>query len=78
MVGWHHCLNGHEFEQAPRGPVGISLLSMPGPKALCGVGAGTWGFLSLLTWILGTSGVSSGESVLVSSGRMHMRLPPEL
>ena len=17
MVGWHHCLNGHEFEQAP-------------------------------------------------------------
>ena len=18
MVGWHHCLNGHEFEQAPR------------------------------------------------------------
>ena len=32
----------------------------------------------LLTWILGTSGVSPGESVLVSSGRMHMRLPPEL
>ena len=18
MVGWHHCLNGHEFEQGPR------------------------------------------------------------
>ena len=18
MVGWHHCLDGHEFEQAPR------------------------------------------------------------
>ena len=18
MVGWHHCLNGHEFEQNPR------------------------------------------------------------
>ena len=18
MVGWHHCLSGHEFEQAPR------------------------------------------------------------
>ena len=17
MIGWHHCLNGHEFEQAP-------------------------------------------------------------
>ena len=24
-----------------QGPVGISLLSMPGPKTLCGVGAGT-------------------------------------
>ena len=23
------------------GPLGISLLSMPGPKTLCGVGAGT-------------------------------------
>ena len=32
----------------------------------------------LLTWILGTSGVSPGESVLISSGCMHMRLPPEL
>ena len=29
-----------------RGPVGISLLSMMGPKTLCGVGAGTRGFLS--------------------------------
>ena len=29
-----------------RGPVGISLLSMMGPKSLCGVGAGTRGFLS--------------------------------
>ena len=19
MVGWHHCLNGHEFERAPGG-----------------------------------------------------------
>ena len=24
-----------------RGPLGIPLLSMPGPKTLCGVGAGT-------------------------------------
>ena len=32
----------------------------------------------LLTWILGTSGVSPGESVLISSGCMHMRLAPEL
>ena len=29
-----------------RGPVGISLLSMMGPKTLCGVGAGTRGVLS--------------------------------
>ena len=29
-----------------RGPIGIALQSMPGPKALCGVRAGTGGFLS--------------------------------
>ena len=29
-----------------RGPLGIPLPSMPGPKTLCGVGAGTGGFLS--------------------------------
>ena len=28
-----------------RGPLGIPLPSMPGPKTLCGVGAGTSGFL---------------------------------
>ena len=27
--------------QVARGPLGIPLLSMPGPKILCGVGAGT-------------------------------------
>ena len=32
----------------------------------------------VLTWILGTSGVSPGESVLVSSGGMHVRFPSEL
>ena len=32
----------------------------------------------LLTWILGYFGVSPGESVLVSSGGMHVRVPPEL
>ena len=30
------------------------------------------------TWILGTSGVSPGESVVVSSGGMDGRVPPEL
>ena len=29
-----------------RGPLGIPLPSMPGRKTLCGVGAGTWAFLS--------------------------------
>ena len=32
----------------------------------------------VLTWILGTSGVSPGESVLVSSGGMHVSFPSEL
>ena len=32
----------------------------------------------VLTWILGTSGVSPVESVLVSSGGMHERFSPEL
>ena len=37
----------------PRGPVGISLPSMPGPKTVSGVGDPTGGFLTYLTWILG-------------------------
>ena len=32
----------------------------------------------VLTWIWGTSGVSPGESVFVSSGGMHVQFPPEL
>ena len=32
--------------QVARGPLGIPLPSMPGPKTLCGVGAGNCGFLS--------------------------------
>ena len=31
----------------------------------------------VLTWIFGTSGVSPGESVLVSNSGMHLRFPPE-
>ena len=62
-----------------RGPLRIPLPLMPGPKTLCGVSAGTLGFLSSADMDLGcTSGVSPGESVLVSSGGMHMRFPPEL
>ena len=36
-----------------RRPLGIPLPSMPGPKTLCGVGAGTWGFLSSADMDLG-------------------------
>ena len=62
-----------------RGPLGIPLPSMPGPKTLCGVSAGTLGFLCSADMDLGcTSGVSPGESVLVSSGGMHVHVPLEL
>ena len=62
-----------------RGPLGIPLPTMPGPKNLSGVGAETCGFLSSADMDLGvTSGVSPGESVLVSSGGMHVLFPPEL
>ena len=36
-----------------RGTLGIPLPSMPGPKTLCGVGAGTEDSSPVLTWILG-------------------------
>ena len=36
-----------------RGPLGIPLPSMPGPKILCGVGAGTLAFLSSANMDLG-------------------------
>ena len=36
-----------------REPLGIPLPSMPGPKSLCGVGAGTLGFLSSANMDLG-------------------------
>ena len=31
MVGWHHQLNGHEFEQAPRDSEGQGNLACCGP-----------------------------------------------
>ena len=39
--------------QVARGPLGIPLPSKPGPKSLCGVGAGTSGFLSSADMDLG-------------------------
>ena len=40
-------------KRVARGPLGIPLPSMPGPKTLCGVGAGTRGFLSSVDMDLG-------------------------
>ena len=39
--------------RVPRGTLGIPLPSMPGPKTLCGVGAGPEDSSPVLTWILG-------------------------
>ena len=61
-----------------RGPFGIPLQSMSGPNTLFGVSAEPEDSSPMLTWILGTSGVAPGESVLVSSRDMHVRFPPEL
>ena len=36
-----------------RGPLGIPLPSMPGPKTLCGVGVDPEDSSPVLTWILG-------------------------
>ena len=36
-----------------RGPLGIPLPTMPGPKIFCGVGVGHEHFSPVLTWILG-------------------------
>ena len=61
-----------------RGPLGIPLPSTSGPKTLCGVGAEPEDSSPVLTWIVGASGFSPGESVLDSCGCMHVRFPPEL
>ena len=34
MVAWHHCLSGHEFEQAPGDGEGQGSLACCGPWAL--------------------------------------------
>ena len=31
MVGWHHCLNGHKFEQAPEDSEGQGSLTCCSP-----------------------------------------------
>ena len=56
----------------------MSLPSMPGPKTFVESVPEPEDSSPVLTWIWGTSGDSPGESVLVSCGGMHVRLPPEL
>ena len=50
-----------------RGPLGILLPSMPGPKTLCGVGPGTLGFLSSTAMDLGVL-LQSSQGSKSSSG----------
>ena len=61
-----------------RGPPGIPLPLMPGPKTLCGVGSGTPGFLSIADMDLGVLwSLPRGVSSCLEWG-MHERFPPEL
>ena len=60
------------------GPFGIPVPSMTGPKTFVESVPEPEDSSPVLTWSWGTSGVSPGESVLVSSGGMHVRFPPEL
>ena len=60
------------------GPFGIPLPSMTGPKIFVESVPEPEDSSLVLTWSWGTSGVSPGESVLVSSGGMHVRFPPAL
>ena len=61
-----------------RGPLGISLPSTSGPKTLCGIGAEPEDSSPVLTWILRYFRSLPTGSVLVSSGGIHVRFPPEL
>ena len=61
-----------------RGPLGIPLPSMPGPKILCVFGAEPEDSSPVLTWILEYFWRLPVQSVLYSSGGMHVRFPPEL
>ena len=61
-----------------RGPLAIPLPSRPGPETLCGVGAGTLGFLSISDMDLGVLLESPrGVSPRHECG-VHVRFPPEL
>ena len=61
-----------------RGPLGIALRSMPGPRSLCGSVLEPEDFSPVLTWISAYFWSLPWESVLVSCEGMHVRLPPKL
>ena len=60
-----------------QGPLGIPVPSMPDSRPCVELGPEPADSSPVLTWILGYSGVSPGESVLVSNAGMHLRFPPE-
>ena len=61
-----------------RGPLGIPLRTCWGLRPCVETVPEPEDSSPLLTWIWGTSGVPPGVSLLVSSGAMHVRFPPEL
>ena len=61
-----------------RGPLGIPLPSMTGPKTLIGSVPKPVDSSPVLTWILGYFWSLPGGFILVSSGGMHVHFPPEL
>ena len=61
-----------------RGPLGIPLPSMPGPKTLCGSVLEPEDSSPVLTWILGYFGSLPRGVSPHSSGGIEERFPPEL
>ena len=61
-----------------RVPLGIPLPSMPGSKTLCGVVAGSGGFLSSAYMDRGVLLESPQGSQSSLNGGVHVRFPPEL
>ena len=60
------------------GPLGFPLLSMPGLRPCVELVTEPEDYSPVLTWILGYFRRLPTGSVLVSSGGIHVRFPPEL
>ena len=65
-------------KRVARGPHGIPLPSMPGPKILCGGGVEPEDSSPVLTWILGYFWSLPRRVSPRLEGGMHVRFPPEL